>query len=111
MAYGYDEQEFRPLRGRILEEVKEFLAHQGLTWEQDVTYTVILRDGEGRIAATASLQEDVTKCVAVAEDHRGEGLTATVLTAVRREALCRGKRHLFLYTKPENRMQWQGLFA
>lgn len=109
MAYGYDEQEFRPLRGRALEEVKEFLAHQGLTWEQDVTYTVILRDGEGRIAATASLQEDVIKCVAVAEDLRGEGLTATVLTAVRREALCRGKRHLFLYTKPENRMQFTGL--
>ena len=109
MAYGYDEQEFRPLRGRILEEVKEFLAHQGLTWEQDVTYTVILRDGEGRIAATASLQEDVIKCVAVAEDLRGEGLTATVLTAVRREALCQGKRHLFLYTKPENRMQFTGL--
>ena len=36
MAYGYDEQEFRPLRGRALEEVKEFLAYQGLTWEQDV---------------------------------------------------------------------------
>ena len=109
MAYGYDEQEYRPLRGRALEEVKGFLAQQGLTWEADVTYTVLLRDGAGRLAATASLQEDVIKCVAVAEDLRGEGLTATVLTAVRREALRRGKRRLFLYTKPENRLLFAGL--
>ena len=86
MAYGYDELEYGPLRGRALSETEQFLAEQGLSWEQDVTYTVLLRDGEGRIAATASLQEDVIKCVAVAEDLRGEGLTATVLTAVRREA-------------------------
>ena len=109
MAYGYDEQEYRPLRGRALEEVKAFLARQGLTWEADVTYTVLLRDSTGRLAATASLQEDVIKCVAVAEDLRGEGLTATVLTAVRREALSRGKRRLFLYTKPENRLQFTSL--
>lgn len=109
MAYGYDELEYRPLNGRTLAEVQGFLADQGLTWEPDVTYTVVLRDGEGRVAATASLQEDVIKCVAVAEDHRGEGLTATVLTAVRREALSRGRRHLFLYTKPENRLQFTGL--
>ena len=52
MAYGYDELEYRPLRGRVLEEVKTFLARQGLTWEVDVTYTVLLRDGAGRLAAT-----------------------------------------------------------
>ena len=109
MAYGYDEQEYRPLRGRALAEVQDFLARQGLTWETDVTYTVVLRDSGGDIAATASLQEDVIKCVAVAEDLRGEGLTATGLTAVRREALRLGKRHLFLYTKPENRQQFAGL--
>ena len=109
MAYGYDEQEYRPLRGRALAETEAFLARQGLNWERDVTYTVLLRDREGRLAATASLQEDVVKCVAVAEDLRGEGLTATVLTAVRREALSRGIRHLFLYTKPENRLQFTGL--
>ena len=109
MVYGYDEQEYGPLQGRTLEEVKAFLAGQGLAWEKDVSYTVLLRDGEGRLTATASLQEDVVKCVAVAEDRRGEGLTATVLTAVRREALRRGKRHLFLYTKPENRAQFTGL--
>lgn len=109
MAYGYDEQEYRPLRGRTLAEVQGFLADQGLNWEPDVTYTVVLRDGEGRVAATASLQEDVIKCVAVAKDLRGEGLTATVLTAVRREALSWGRRHLFLYTKPENRQQFAGL--
>ena len=56
MAYGYDELEYGPLRGRALSETEQFLAEQGLSWEQDVTYTVLLRDGEGRIAATASLQ-------------------------------------------------------
>ena len=109
MAYGYDELEYRPLRGRALSETEKFLAEQGLSWEQDVTYTVLLRDGEGRIAATASLQEDVIKCVAVDSAVQGEGLTAALLTDVRREALSRGRRHLFLYTKPENRAQFAGL--
>ena len=54
MAYGYDEQEYRPLRGRALAETETFLARQGLTWERDVTYTVLLRDREGRLAATAA---------------------------------------------------------
>ena len=45
----------------------------------------------------------MVKCVAVDPALQGEGLTATLLTALRQKALASGRRRLFLYTKPENR--------
>lgn len=109
MEYGYYEQTGSPFMGRDLEELKIFLTGMGLTYDQGVEYTVLIRNGEDRIMASASLQENVIKCVAVEPAAQGEGLTATLLTALRREALARGRRHLFLYTKPANRTQFTSL--
>lgn len=109
MDYGYYEQSGRPFRGTALEELKVFLAGTGLTYDRGIEYTTVIRNGEDQIMAAASLQDNVVKCVAVSSAAQGEGLTATLLTAVRREALERGRRHLFLYTKPQNRTQFTAL--
>ena len=109
MEYGYYEQTGSPFRGRALEELKAFLLGMGLTYDEGIEYTAAVRDGADRLVAAASLQGNVIKCVAVDSAAQGEGLTATLLTAVRREALSRGRRHLFLYTKPENWAQFSAL--
>ncbi len=109
MNYGYTEQVGSPLRGRALEELKEFLAQSGLRYAPGIRHTVLIRDAADRIAAAGSLEGDVIKCVAVAPEARGEGLTAAVLTALRRLALEEGRRRLFLYTKPANLAQFEGL--
>ena len=109
MLYGSYLETAAPARGRTLEELRQFLAQMDLRYDDGVEFTALLRDGEGQILATASLQGGVVKCVAVDPAQQGEGLTATVLTAVRREALARGQRHLFLYTKPGNLAQFAGL--
>ena len=109
MEYGYYEQSGSPFRGAALEELKAFLARMGLTYDGGIEYTTLVRDGADKIIAAASLQGSVIKCVAVDPSAQGEGLTATLITALRREALTRGQRHLFLYTKPQNRAQFTAL--
>lgn len=109
MLYGYYEQSGSPFRGNKLRELTEFLQSMGLRYDDGIEYTVAIRDGNDRIAACASLQGNVIKCVAVDPSLQGEGVTATLMTAIKREALERGERHLFLYTKPENAAQFGGI--
>lgn len=109
MLYGYYEQTGSPFRGNALKELKEFLQSLGLRYDDAIEYTVAIRDGNDRIAACASLHGNVIKCVAVDPSLQGEGVTATLMTAIKREALGRGQRHLFLYTKPENAAQFGGI--
>lgn len=97
----------RPLTGVSRRRLEEFLARQGLQYDEGVGFTVVFYDGAGGIAATGSLQRNVLKCIAVAEEHRGEGLTASVVTALRAAAFAAGQSHLFLFTKPQN----QRMFA
>ena len=109
MLYGYYEQSGSPFRGNALRDLKEFLERMGLRYDEGIEYTVAIRDGNDRVAACASLQGNVIKCVAVDPSLQGEGITATLMTAIKREALERGQRHLFLYTKPENGAQFGGI--
>lgn len=109
MLYGYYEQSGSPFRGNALKELKDFLERMGLRYDDAIEYTVAIRDGNDRIAACASLHGNVIKCVAVDPSLQGEGITATLMTAIKREALERGQRHLFLYTKPENAAQFGGI--
>ncbi|MBQ1281625.1 MAG: GNAT family N-acetyltransferase, partial [Oscillospiraceae bacterium] len=104
MEYGLNLHTGAPLRGRLLAQLRDFLAKSGLRYDEGIEFSAVIQNAEGAIVASASLQEGVIKCVAVDPAMQGEGLTATLLTAVRQEAMQRGHRRLFLYTKPENRM-------
>lgn len=109
MEYGYTLEIGSPLRGRALAELTAFLTEMGLRYAGGIEHTALIRDSGGRIAAAASLEGNVIKCVAVDPALQGEGLTATLLTALRQKALEAGRRRLFLYTKPENRPQFAAL--
>lgn len=97
-----------PLRPWRREETRRFLAGAGLDFDPGVEYTVNVLEND-EIIASGSLEGNICKCIAVAESHQGEGLTATILTQLRQEAFRRGARHLFLYTKPKNRRMFQDL--
>ena len=85
------------------------LAHAGLEADEQVERTVLVWDGEA-LVATGSRQGGILKCIAVDEARQGEGLTATVLTALRQDAFEAGHSHLFLYTKPKNKWMFSSLF-
>ncbi|MBR5390777.1 MAG: [Clostridia bacterium] len=97
-----------PLRPWRQTRLRDFLARQGLDYDERIEYTVNLLEDE-EIVASGSLSGNIFKCIAVDPARQGEGLTATVITELRKEAFRRGIRHLFLYTKPKNRMMFSDL--
>ena len=101
-----DMQFGRPLTGQKLDDYKAFLASLELDYDENVKFNVLCLDDEGAIVAGGSLDGKICKCIGVSEDHQGEGLTATVVTELRKEAFLQGEDHLFLFTKPKNRMQF-----
>ena len=104
-----DLQANTPLRGSTRKQWEALLTRSGLTPDIDITQTVTLWDG-GELAATGSRKGNLLKCIAVDPHHRGEDLTAAVLSQLRSDAFQEGFRHLFLYTKPDNRRMFESLF-
>ena len=88
---------------------KNFLKKASLEPDESVSQTVLLWDGD-ILVATGSRTGNLLKCIAVDSRRQGEGLTATLITALRQEAFKEGLSHLFLYTKPENKDMFSSLF-
>jgi len=65
---------------------------------------------DDELAATGSRDGELIKYMAVDPLRQGEDLTATLLTQLRQDAFSCGISHLFLYTKPRNRLMFQNLF-
>lgn len=96
------------LRGRKLEAWEQLLQNTGLVPEEMPEQIVLLWEDEN-LAATGSRQGNILKYLAVDPAHQGEGLLATLITALRQEAFWKGYRHLFLYTKPSNEHMFRDL--
>lgn len=107
--------EFR-IRTRILdplgaldrEALGSFLAPLGLELEADVEVSVVVEDN-GFPIATASLAGDVIKCVGVLPDREGEGAAARAVSAIMAEAQAKGRRRLFVYTRPANKAIFENM--
>ena len=97
------------LTGATRKKWEALLQKAGLEPETLPEQTALVWDDD-TLAATGSRQRNLLKYLAVDPDYRGSDLTATVLSALKTEAFEQGYDHLFLYTKPENRMMFTGLF-
>lgn len=97
------------LRGEKRNIWKNFLKSADLEPTESADKTVLLWDN-AELVACGCLEGNLLKCIAVAENRQGEGLTATLLTALKNEAFQSGHRHLFLYTKPKNELMFSSLF-
>ena len=97
------------LTGRKREIWVQLLKDSGLEPDSQTDSTLLIWEGDCLIA-TGSRSGNLLKCIAVSADHQGEDLTSTVLTHLRQDALQAGYRHLFLYTKPQNKWQFSSLF-
>jgi len=106
---GLYEEEGTPFSGKKLEKLKAFLAKEGLSYDDTIEYTLTLVDEDGEIAACGSASGNVLKCIAVSGDYQGEGLSATVVTALSNYMLKKGVEHVFLFTKPKNRQMFTDL--
>lgn len=97
------------LRGETWDQYLSLLQKAGLEADTPPEEIVLIWDGD-RLVATGARQEHILKYIAVDPVYQGEGLTATLLTALKDAALKAGHHHLFLYTKPRNKYQFQSLF-
>ena len=86
---------------REREEVETFLRSFELSLDQDVDYTIVIRDGAS-IVATCSKARNVLKCFAVIEELRGEGITSILISALIDKLFNQGVYHSFIFTKPSN---------
>ncbi len=86
-----------------LDEVRLFLSGFDLKLDEDVDYTVVIRQNK-KIIATASKSDYVFKCFAVEKSFQGENLTALLLDNLFSKLFSENKTHAFLFTKTENKI-------
>ena len=79
--------------------VDKLLKAEGLKRDPNLDYTCAVYDEEGDIVATGSCFANSLRCLAVSQQHQGEGLMNIVVTHLIDEQFARGNPHIFLYTK------------
>ena len=84
-----------------MEGIRTLLAANDLELDDQIEVFVVCRR-QGRLVACAGLDHYTIKCVAVAEDARGESLSLALGSEVVKLAASRGQFHLFLYSAPRN---------
>jgi [citrate (pro-3S)-lyase] ligase len=88
------------------DEVETFLRGFDLSLDQDVDYTLVIRDGtlpQGTsIVATCSKAGSVLKCFAIKEERRGEGIVSILISMLIDKLFRQGIFHSFIFTKPAN---------
>ena len=76
----------------------------------DLADVFVLIWEDNQLIATAQRYENIIKCIAVDDKYRGEGVTASLITELKKDAGQKGIHHLFLYTKPQNKPMFSDLF-
>jgi len=82
------------------EEVENFLNHFDLILDNDVDYTIVIRN-EDELVATCSKAKNVLKCFAVSEELRGQGITSLLISTLIDKLFDLGIYHSFIFTKPD----------
>lgn len=89
------------------EKILKLLADVDLEFDPGLTLTAAVFDQSGNAIATASLEQNIFKCIAVSPDYQGEGLTSALFSALIPYCIKNGYQKQFLYTKRNNR----GMFS
>lgn len=97
------------LNGIKYEKWNSLLEKSGLTPDRLIDATVLVWE-EDTLIGTGSRYDNILKCFAIDKSYQGSGLTATIITALKKDAFDHGLNHLFLYTKPKNKDMFSSLF-
>ncbi|MPQ31297.1 [citrate (pro-3S)-lyase] ligase [Clostridium estertheticum] len=99
--YGYNVEIINLKDEYNLKEVKDFLQTFDLLLDDNVDYTIVIRQNED-IKATCSKSKNVFKCFAISNDLRGEGVCTILLEALTDKLFKEGIYHSFIFTKVKN---------
>lgn len=98
-----------PLSSQMLEKYRAFLDMCGLRDEEDADLIAWMTDDEDALIATGALAGHTIKQLAVSPDAEGQGVMATIISALISEAAAQGIFRLFLCTKPTNQRMFNSL--
>ncbi len=91
-----------PLKGYELAEYRQLLDSCGLRDEGDADIIALAVDDEYELTGCGALAGHTLKQFAVSPSAEGQGVMASVMSALIGEASSRGRHRLFLCTKPSN---------
>lgn len=94
--------EGKPLKGRELESLKQFLRKMELEYDEGIEYSICILNDDYEVIGTGSADQNVIKCVAIDPEYQGQGHAATILSSLIQYEFERARTHLFIYTKPKN---------
>ena len=88
-----------PSDRRSMAKVEQLLEREGIRRDGNLDYTCGVFDDDGELIATGSCFGPTIRCLAVSDEHQGEGLLNRVVSHLMEEQSRRGNTHVFLYTK------------
>lgn len=101
-------QTLNPTTPRQRQRIEAFLKHNGLRFD-DMHYYAAVTDDDGEMIAGGGLKDDVIKCVAVDDAHKGEAIANTLVSHLIWHANQEGYNCIKLFTKPKNRQLFESL--
>lgn len=107
IMHTYHDSLLSPGDRRAQQALDALLAKAGLVRDTRPDETVGIYDEDYRLIASGMIRDNTLRCIAVDPDRQGEGLMATLMTALLERQAARGHRHVFLYTKPESAPQFR----
>ncbi|MDD6939371.1 MAG: triphosphoribosyl-dephospho-CoA synthase [Prevotella stercorea] len=101
-------QTLNPATPRQRQRIEAFLKRNGLRID-DMNYYAAVLDDDGEMIAGGGLKDDVIKCVAVDDAHKGEAIANTLVSHLISHANQKGYGCIKLFTKPKNRQLFESL--
>lgn len=101
-------QTLNPATPRQRQRIEAFLKRNGLRID-DMNYYAAVLDDDGKMIAGGGLKDDVIKCVAVDDAHKGEAIANTLVSHLISHANKEGYSCIKLFTKPKNRQLFESL--
>ena len=101
-------QTLNPATPRQRQRIEAFLKRNALRID-DMNYYAAVLDDDGEMIAGGGLKDDVIKCVAVDDAHKGEAIANTLVSHLISHANQEGYGYIKLFTKPKNRQLFESL--
>ena len=101
-------QTLNPATPRQRQRIEAFLKRNALRID-DMNYYAAMLDDDGEMIAGGGLKDDVIKCVAVDDAHKGEAIANTLVSHLISHANQEGYSCIKLFTKPKNRQLFESL--
>ncbi|MCI7509810.1 MAG: triphosphoribosyl-dephospho-CoA synthase [Prevotella sp.] len=101
-------QTLNPATPRQRQRIEAFLKRNALRID-DMNYYAAVLDDDGEMIAGGGLKDDVIKCVAVDNAHKGEAIANTLVSHLISHANQEGYGCIKLFTKPKNRQLFESL--